>query len=170
MLTFTLAISCLTTSKFARIHGSNIPGSYTILVFIALDFTSITSDIHNWALFSLWLHLFILCGVISPLFSISCWAPTDLWSSSFSVISFCLFTLFMGFSRQEYWSGLPFDSPGHYILSELATMICPSWVARHSMAHSFIELDKAVVQHCNVKPLTVWITTNWKICCFKFPI
>ena len=29
-------------------------------------------------------------------------------SSSFSILSFCLFILFMGFSRQEYWSGLPF--------------------------------------------------------------
>ena len=27
------------------------------------------------------------------------------WSSSFSVLTFCLFMLFMGFSRQEYWSG-----------------------------------------------------------------
>ena len=39
------------------------------------------------------------------------WAPTDLGSSSFSVLSFCLFILFMGFSRQEYWSGLPFPFP-----------------------------------------------------------
>ena len=36
------------------------------------------------------------------------WAPTDLESSSFKVISFCLFILFMGFSRQEYWSCLSF--------------------------------------------------------------
>ena len=28
------------------------------------------------------------------------WAPTDLGSLSFSVLSFCLFILFMGFSRQ----------------------------------------------------------------------
>ena len=27
---------------------------------------------------------------------------TDLGSSSFSILSFCLFILFMGFSRQEY--------------------------------------------------------------------
>ena len=39
------------------------------------------------------------------------WAPTNLGSSPFSVLSFCLFILFMGFSRQEYWSGLPFRSP-----------------------------------------------------------
>ena len=30
------------------------------------------------------------------------WAPIDLGSSSFSILSFCLFVLFMGFSRQEY--------------------------------------------------------------------
>ena len=45
------------------------------------------------------------------------WAPTDLGSSSFSLLSFCLFIVFMGFSRQEYWSGLPFPSPVGHILS-----------------------------------------------------
>ena len=70
------------------------------------------------------------------------WAPTDLGSSSFSVLSFCLFILFMGFSRQEYWSGLPFPSPGDHVFSELSTMTHPSWVALHGMTHSFIELDK----------------------------
>ena len=51
----------------------------------------------------------------------------------------------MGFSKQEYRSGLPFLSPVDHILSELSTMTHPSWVALHGMAHSFIELDKAVV-------------------------
>ena len=51
----------------------------------------------------------------------------------------------MGFSRQEYGSGLPFPSPVDHILSELSTMTCLSWVALQGMAHSFIELDKAVV-------------------------
>ena len=32
-----------------------------------------------------------------------------------------------------------------YVLSELSTMTHLSWVALHSMAHSFIELDKAVI-------------------------
>ena len=72
------------------------------------------------------------------------WAPTDWGSSSFSVLSFCLFILFMGFSRQEYWSGLPFPSPVDHVLSELSTMTHPSWVALKGMAHSFTELDKAV--------------------------
>ena len=44
------------------------------------------------------------------------WAPTDLGSSSFSILSFYLFILFMGFSRQESWSGLPFPSPVDHIL------------------------------------------------------
>ena len=52
-----------------------------------------------------------------------------------------VFILFMGFSRQEYWSGLPSPSPVDHDLSELSTMTCPFWVA----LHSFIELDKAVV-------------------------
>ena len=55
------------------------------------------------------------------------WAPTDLWSLSFSVLSFCLFLLFMGFSRQGYWSGLPFPSPVDHVLSELSAMTRLSW-------------------------------------------
>ena len=61
MLTFTLD-----QFQFALIHGPNIPGSYAILLFMASDLASITSHIHNWVLFLLWLHLFILSGVISP--------------------------------------------------------------------------------------------------------
>ena len=72
------------------------------------------------------------------------WVPTDLGSSSFSILSFLLFILFMGFSRQEYWSGLPFPSPVDHILSDLSTMTHPSWVAPMAWL-SFFELDKAVV-------------------------
>ena len=35
----------------------------------SIDFTSMTSHIYNWMLFLLWLHLFILSGVTSPLIS-----------------------------------------------------------------------------------------------------
>ena len=82
------------------------------------------------------------------------WAPTDLGSFSFSILSFCLFILFMGFSRQEYWSGLPFPSPVDHILSDLSTMTRPSWVAPRAWL-SFIELDKAVV--------LVWL--DWLVFC-----
>ena len=46
-------------------------------------------------------------------------------SSSFSILSFCLFILFMGFSRSEYWSGLPFPSPVDHILSDQKTRGAP---------------------------------------------
>ena len=92
------------------------------------------------------------------------WAPTDLGSSSFSVLSFCLFILFMGFSGQEYWNGLPFSSPTDHILSELSTMTCPSWVALHGMAHSFTELNRQEYVKC-AKSLESYPTlvTLWTI-------
>ena len=72
----------------------------------------------------------------------------------FSVLSFRLFILFMGFSRQEYWSGLPFPSPVDNAV--FSTMTRPSWVALHSMAHSFIELDKTVVHMIRLVGLLWW--------------
>ena len=51
----------------------------------------------------------------------------------------------MGFSRQEYWSGLPFPSPVDHICQT-----SPPWPARLGWPHtawlSFIELDQAVVR------------------------
>ena len=52
------------------------------------------------------------------------------------------------------WFAIP-SSRGH-ILSELSTTTCPSWVALHGMAHSFIELDKAVVHVINLISL-LWL-------------
>ena len=59
------------------------------------------------------------CGSVSSTFlelflhwsPVAYWTPTHLGSSSFSVLYFYHFILFMGFWRQEYWSGLPFPSP-----------------------------------------------------------
>ena len=55
--------------------------------------------------------------------------------------------LSMAFSRQEYWSGLPFPPPVDHVLSELFIMTCPSWVALHSMTPRFTELCKALCHH-----------------------
>ena len=55
------------------------------------------------------------------------------------------FIQFMRFSQQVYWGGLPFPPLLHHVLSELSAMARPSWVALHGMAHSFIELHKAVI-------------------------
>ena len=46
-----------------------VPMQYCSLQHI--DLASITSHIHSWVLFLLWLHLFILSGIISPLISSS---------------------------------------------------------------------------------------------------
>ena len=91
-------------------------------------------------------------------FPIAYWAPTNLGSSSFSVVFFSLFILFMGFSRQECCS-LPFPSPVDLILSELSTMTCPAWVALGGMTHSYTELDKAVIHVINlVSFLWLWFS------------
>ena len=42
-----------------------------------------------------------------------------------------------------------------HILAELSTRIRPSWVVLHGMAHSFIELNKAVVHVISLISL-VW--------------
>ena len=145
MLVFTLAISYLTTSNLPWFvdltfqvlmqycslqHRTLLPTAVTSTTGCCFCFGSISSFFLELSLY--W----------SP---VAYWAPTNLGSSSFSVLSFCLFILFMGFSRQEYWSGLPGPSPVDHVLSELSVMTRASWVALYSMAHSFIELEKAVV-------------------------
>ena len=110
----------------------------------------ITRHIHNWTSFLLWANCFILYGAISnwlPLFPSNILDPFDLWGLSSGAIIFCLFVLFMGFSWQESWSRLPFPPPVNHVLSELFTVTCPSWVALHGMAHSFIELCNCFCHH-----------------------
>ena len=145
MSMFTLAIPCLTTSNLPWFMDLRfqVPVKYCSLQHWTLRSPPDTSTTGCCLLFgsasSCFLELF-LCS--SP---VAYWAFIDLGSSSFSVISFYLFILFMGFSRQEYWSGLPFPSPVDHILSELSTMPHLSWVALHGMAHNFIQLNKAVI-------------------------
>ena len=105
-------------------HQTLLPSPVTFTTGCCFNFGSV---------FSFFLELFLHSSLVAY------WAPTNLGSSSFSVVSFCLFILFMEFSRQEWWSGLPFPSPVEHVLSEL------SWVALPGMAHSFIESAKAVI-------------------------
>ena len=145
MSMFTLAISCLTTSNLPWFMDLTfqVPMQYCCLQHWTLLPSLVTSTTGCCFCFGS-ISSFFLELVLhwSP---VAYWAPTDLGSSSFSVLSFCLFILFVGFSRQEYRSGLPFPSPVDHVLSELSTMTRPSWVVLHGMMHSFIELDKAVV-------------------------
>ena len=119
------------------VKGGYIPGSYAILLFTASDLASITNHIHNWVFFfffgfgsipSFFLELFLHRSPVAY------WTPTDLGSSSFSILSFCVFILFMQISRQEYRNGWPFPSPVDYILSDLSTMTRPTWKAPQGLA------------------------------------
>ena len=122
MSTFSLAISCLTTS--------NLPWFMDLTVQVPMQYCSLQ---HRTLLLSpvppttgccfcfgsipsFFLELFLHWSPVAY------WAPTDLGSSSFSVLSFWLVILLTGFSRQEYWSGLPFPSPVDNILSD-----CSPW-------------------------------------------
>ena len=150
MSTFTLAISCLTTSNLPWFVGHrNIPGFYAILLFIASDLVSITSHIHNWVLFLLWLRLFLLSGVISPLISSSILGMYWPGEFIFQCPIFLLFHTVHGVLKARIlkWFAIPF-SVDHF-LSELSTMTHSSWVALHGMAHSFTELDKTAVHVIN---------------------
>ena len=142
---FTLTISCLTTSNLPWFMDLTfqVPMQYCSLQHWTLLPSPVTSTtgccFRFGSVYPFFLELFLHS---SPA---ACWPPTDLRSSSFSVLSFCIFILLMGFSRQEYWSGLLFPSPVDHILSELSTVTRPSWVVLHGMAHSFTELENAVV-------------------------
>ena len=71
------------------------------------------------------------------------WAPTDLGSSSLSILSFCLLILFMGFSRQEYWSGLPFPSPVDHVLSTFRWIMEKAREFQKNIYFCFIDYVKA---------------------------
>ena len=107
MLTFTLAISCLITSnspwfmdlllqvhmQYCSLqHWSLLPSPVTSTTVCCFFFGSI---------FTFFLELFLHWSPVAYC------TPTDLGSTSVSVLSFCLFILFMAFSRQEYWSSVP---------------------------------------------------------------
>ena len=84
------------------------------------------------------------------------WSTQRLGGSSSIAISFCFFTLFMGFLGQAHWGGLWFPPPVDHALSELFPMTHPSSVAVHSMVRSFIKLhkslhhDKAVIHELGI--------------------
>ena len=153
MSIFTLAISCLTTFNLPWFTDLTfqVPMLYCSLQHQILLLSPVTSTTGYYFCFasipSFFLELFLLWSPVAY------WAPND-QGSSFGILSFCFFILFMGFSKQEYWSGLPFPSPVDHLLSDLSTMTRPSWVTPQAWL-CFIELDKAVV--------LVWL--DWLVFC-----
>ena len=158
MLMFTHAISCLTTSNLPWFRNLifQVPMQHCSLqpwTLLPSPVTSTTGSFCFGSVSPFFLELFLHWSPVAY------WAPPDLGSSSFSVLPFCFFILFMRFSKQEYSSGLPFPSPVYHVLSEPSNMTHPSWVALHGMVHRFIELDKAVVHVIRlVSSLWLWFS------------
>ena len=98
--------------------------------------------------FFLWLSLFILSGVISPLISpVVFWALIDLGSSSFSVLAFCLFILFIGFSGKN------------------TEVVCP-WVHRYL----FIVTSYFSIVNSSIYLSILWrVADHLSICLFPQP-
>ena len=103
------------------------------------------------------------------------WTLSILGGSSSGVISFCLYILFMGFSRQEYWSGC------HFLLqrttfsqSSLLWSICPgcpctAWLAA-SLLHKCLHHDKAMIHEGEGTQTFIsfrWKTTDYITLLFK---
>ena len=131
---FTLAISCLITSHLLWFTDLTfqVPMQYCSLKHQRLLPSPVTCTTGHCFLFgsvsSFFLELFLNSSPVAY------WAPTNLGNSSFCVLSFCLFILFMGFSRQEYWSGLPFLSPMDTVLSEMWMKAFAIWEEMRSFA------------------------------------
>ena len=91
------------------------------------DFTSITSHIHNWVLFLLWLCLFILSGVSSPPNSSSILGTYQLGEFNFQCPIFVPFHAVHGVLKARilklfaipFSSGLRFVRTLHHDLSVL---------------------------------------------------
>ena len=140
---------------FTLIDGLTIPGSCAMLFFTALDcaFTTDTSTVGHHFRFGPASSFFLeLLANVSHSPSVAYWTAASLRGLSSSVTSFCLFTLFTGFLRQEHWSGLPFPSPVQHVLSELSAMTHPSLLALQGMTHSFLELHKSLC-HTRLWPM-----------------
>ena len=111
MFTFIL-VHCEKFEKYRQVKNT-----YAVLLFIASDLASTTSHIHNWVLFLLWLHPFILSGVISPLISSSnlgTYRPGEL---IFQCPIFLPFHTVHGVLKARIlkWFAIPFSSGPHSV-------------------------------------------------------
>ena len=125
-------------------QGPNIPGSNAILLFTASDLfpSSVTPTFGCCFCFlsisSFFQELFLHWSPVEY------WAPTDLGSSSFSILSFCLFLLFMGFSSQNCWSDLCHSLPWWTAFCQNS----PSWPVCLEWPYTSCPVIHGVIQGC----------------------
>ena len=101
----------------SSLPGFMNPGSYAILLFTASNLASITSHIHTWVLFLLWLPLFILSEVISLFFSSSTLGTYLPGEFIFQCRIFLPFRTVHGVlkARMPKWFAIPFSSGPHFV-------------------------------------------------------
>ena len=58
------------------------------------------------------MHLLVHCLAQVQTYVLTCFSHVQLFATPWTIA--CQAPLSMGFSRQEYWSGLPFPSPGDF--------------------------------------------------------
>ena len=139
--------------QFTFTNGPNILGSYAILLFTASDFTSITSNIHNWVVFLVWLHLFILSGVISPLIPSNILGPYLPGKFIFQCPIFLPFHTVHGVLKARILKWFAIPSPLDYILSEFSTTRKDVFVIMQICAHTdTYELFLALCDPMNYNP------------------
>ena len=161
MSMFSLAISCLTTSNLLWFMGLSFQVPMQHCIDLTLQHqTYFHHQLHpQLGMFLLWLCLFSLAGVTSPLFFSSILGTYGLEEFIFQCHIFFPFHTVHGVLKEAYWSAFPFPSPADYLLSELSPITCLSWVALHHMARGFTELDKAVILViCLVSFLWLWFS------------
>ena len=106
----------------------------------ASDFASSISPIHNWVLFLLWLHPFILSGAISALISSSMLGTYRPEEFIFQCPIFLPFHTIHGVLKARIlrWFAIPFSSGPHFVRPlhhDLTVLGGPTW-------HGFTELEK----------------------------
>ena len=100
---------------------------------------------HNWVLLLLWICLFILSGGISPVITSSILGTYQPGEFTFLCPIFLPFHTVHGVLKARIlrWFAIPFSSGPHFVRTLQHDMSVLGGL--HSMGHSFIELDKAVV-------------------------
>ena len=159
MLTFTITISCLTTSILPWFMDLTVqvPMQYYSLQHQTLYLSPVTSTTGYcfWcgSMPSFFLELFLHWSPVAY------WTPTDLGSSSFSILSFCLSYCSWGSQGKNT------EVVCHSLLQW--TTFCqtsPPWPAHLRWPHmawlSFVELDKAVVHVIRLTSF-LWL---WFVC------
>ena len=155
MSMFTLAVSYLTTSNLLWFMDLTfqVPMQYCSLQ--PLDLTSITSHIHNWALFLLWLHPFILSGVISPLISSSILGTYRPGQFIFQCAIFLPFPTVHGVLKARILKWLAIKSTVE--IKDLASQVVQWWRTRLPMQETWIwslrwedSLEKEIATHSSM--------------------